>query len=159
MGRVCPWWKGMKVLDIGSGMGYFSLPMACMVGEKGKVICVDLQEKMLTKLKKRAARAGLNKTIETRLCPSESLGIDNLKGEIDFVLLFALVHEVPDVKNLFTEVFETLKSGGKVLVSEPKGHVTDNEMKETISFAEQSGFKVIEYPNIKVSKSVLLLKE
>ncbi len=184
MGKVCPWWigyfllspirklrqnpdkilspyieKGMKILDIGSGMGYFSLPMACMVGDKGKVICIDLQEKMLNKLKRRADKAGLNKTIETRLCPSESLGIEDLKDEIDFVLLFALVHEVPDIKILFTEVFETLKSRGKVLVSEPKGHVTDKELAETAAIAEEVGFEVIGQPNIKQSRSVLLQKK
>src|SRR5437867_3779272 len=74
---VCPWWigyilaspvrklmhnphtilapyvnKGMTVLDFGSAMGFFSIPLAQMVGPAGKVICVDMQEKMLERLKK-----------------------------------------------------------------------------------------------------------
>ena len=46
--------EGMKVLDIGCAMGFFSLPMARMVGSGGKVICVDIQPNMLSSLKKRA---------------------------------------------------------------------------------------------------------
>lgn len=66
--RVCPWWlaytfdhalrrlihrpevilaglvrPGQTVLDLGCGMGFFSLAMARLVGEQGRVICVDLQ--------------------------------------------------------------------------------------------------------------------
>ena len=48
--------EGMTALDIGPGMGYFSLPMAQMVGPGGKVLCVDVQEKMLRSLGSRAAR-------------------------------------------------------------------------------------------------------
>jgi 2-polyprenyl-3-methyl-5-hydroxy-6-metoxy-1,4-benzoquinol methylase len=39
--------KDMIVLDIGCAMGFFSLPLAEMVGAKGKVICIDLQEKRM----------------------------------------------------------------------------------------------------------------
>lgn len=41
---------GMKVADIGTGMGFMTLPMAEMVGDHGKVIAVDIQEKMLSKV-------------------------------------------------------------------------------------------------------------
>jgi ubiquinone/menaquinone biosynthesis C-methylase UbiE len=37
--------SGMKVLDIGCGMGFFSLPIARMIGPHGRVICLDVQEK------------------------------------------------------------------------------------------------------------------
>ncbi len=41
---------GMTALDIGCAMGFFSLPLARMVGETGKIVCVDVQEKMLSSL-------------------------------------------------------------------------------------------------------------
>ncbi|MDP3040230.1 MAG: methyltransferase domain-containing protein, partial [Deltaproteobacteria bacterium] len=44
--------KDMKVLDVGPGMGFFSLPLAQRVGPKGKGIGVDLQEKMLQSLER-----------------------------------------------------------------------------------------------------------
>ena len=76
---VCPWWlgyllasplrrllqdpveivkpyaeEGMTVLDVGCGMGFFSLPLANLVGEKGRVVCIDLQDKMIKGLLGRA---------------------------------------------------------------------------------------------------------
>ena len=51
---------GQTVLDLGCGPGTFSIVMAKMVGESGKVIAVDVQEEMLQILRKKAARqAGL----------------------------------------------------------------------------------------------------
>jgi ubiquinone/menaquinone biosynthesis C-methylase UbiE len=94
--------SGMTVLEVGPGMGFFSLPLAKLVGEAGQIICVDIQEKMLKNLRKRADNAGLLWRIETRLCADTSLQIDDLKDKIDFVLAFAVVHEVLDTKKLFT---------------------------------------------------------
>jgi predicted O-methyltransferase YrrM len=64
--------EGMTVLEVGPGMGFFSLPLAKLVGESGHVICVDIQEKMLKNLRKRADNAGLLWRIETRLCADAS---------------------------------------------------------------------------------------
>ena len=46
-------------MDLGCGMGYFSIGMARLVGGKGKVIAVDLQQKMLDTMVKRASRSGV----------------------------------------------------------------------------------------------------
>ena len=88
--------NNMTVLDIGSAMGFFSLPLTEMVGSNGKVICVDLQEKMLQRLKVRAQKKNLLERIETRLCNQDSLCLNGLNNKIDFALAFAMVHEVPD---------------------------------------------------------------
>jgi len=119
--HVCPWWlgyllaspvrramqnpqtilgpwvtPGMTVVEPGCGMGYFSLPIARMVGADGRVVCVDVQEKMLAGLTRRAERAGLLERIEARLCDTDSLAVEDFEGQADFVLAFAFVHEVPD---------------------------------------------------------------
>src|SRR5437868_8621484 len=75
--------EGMTVLDIGSAMGFFSIPMAQMVGPEGKVICVDMQEKMLERLQKRAHKAGVADRIETRLCGQDTLRLQDVKGTAD----------------------------------------------------------------------------
>ena len=51
--------QNMKVMDIGCGMVFFSLSAARLVGELGKVVCVDMQEKMIEGLVRRAEREGL----------------------------------------------------------------------------------------------------
>ena len=132
--------EGMKVLDIGCAMGFFSLPLAEMVGSNGKVICVDIQEKMIRSLEKQARKKGLFDRIETRLCQNDSLGLEGIEEEIDFVLASAVVHEVPDASNLFSEIYKVIKPSGQLLVLEPKGHVTGRDFETTVSIAEKSGF-------------------
>jgi len=149
----------MKVMDVGSAMGYFSLELAKLVGVNGKVICVDMQEKMLDVLKKRATKVNLLSRIETRLCNQESLGLDDLKENLDFVLAFAMVHEVPDAASFIKEASAAIKRKGYLLISEPAGHVTEEDFKKTISIAEQNNLKVIERPKIKKSFSALFQKE
>ena len=150
--------EGMTALDVGCAMGFFSLPMARMVGPNGKVICVDMQEKMLESLEKRARKAGLSERIETRLCQPDSLGLNNLEGRIDFVLASAVVHEVPDASAFFSEIGEAMKPGGTVLVAEPSGRVSEEDFEVTISLAEQHGFRVKDRPQASRSRVVLLEK-
>ncbi|HEX3072579.1 MAG TPA: methyltransferase domain-containing protein [Ignavibacteriales bacterium] len=179
--QVCPWWAGylllfplrklfqdpekitapylkpgMKVLDFGSAMGFFSLPMARLVGPQGRVYCADIQQKMLDKLTKRAEKAGL-KNIEPRLIYDGS-GLDNLAGQIDFCLLFAVVHEVPDRDELFALISRVLKSNGKVLFAEPAGHVSEKNFNDSIKAAARHGLKVSAAQDIDKSRTVLLKK-
>jgi len=182
--RVCPWWlgyflahpwrkryqhpieilkphikPGMIVTDIGSGMGFFSIEMARMVGDEGRVICVDLQPRMLNSLVKRARKAGVNNRIEERLCSETTLGLDDLKESVDFVLTFAVAHEVPDQKQLFSELFSILKPGGTLLLAEPTGHIPEAEFQVTLEAACESGLIKISEPEIRKSHTAVLKKE
>ena len=148
--------EGMTVLDIGCGMGFFSIPLARMVGTDGKVICVDMQEKMLQGLKKRAQKEGVCTRIETRLCPQHTLGLQDLVEKIDFALVFAVVHEVPDPPRFFAELSAAMIPSGSVLLAEPKGHVSQEEFAITVSIAQQHGFTIVEEPKIFRSRSVVL---
>ena len=182
--RVCPWWlgyllasplrrilqdpdeivrpyikEGMSVLDIGCGMGFFSLPLAKLVGEAGKVVCVDLQEKMVHGLMRRAKTAGLSDRIDARICLHDSLGLSDLTGNIAFALAFALVHEVPDKKHLFSEICTAMKQTGELLVAEPRGHVSKLDFEKTVSIAQSAGFGVLRDLEIRRSRAVLLRKQ
>lgn len=179
--RVCPWWlgyflasplrrllqdpeeivrpyvkEGMSVLDIGCGMGFFSLPLAKLVGKTGKVICVDLQDKMLKGLVKRAAKAGLSGRIDARICRQNSLAVSDIDGKIDFALAFALIHEVPDKERLFAEIYNTMKQTGVLLLAEPKGHVSKLDFETTVSIAQRAGFEVLRDLTIQRSRAALL---
>lgn len=151
--------KGMKVLDIGCAMGFFSLPLAELVGSGGRVMCIDVQEQMIASLEKRAKKAGLSDNIEVRVCPSDSLGLEDVKEQIDFAAAIAVVHEVPDATSFFTEVYMTIKPDGQLLVAEPKGHVSQTDFEITVSTAEQTGFTVTDRPPINRSWAVLLSKK
>ncbi len=149
---------GMRVLEVGPGMGFFSVPLAKLVGNGGRIYCIDLQEKMLKSLRRRASRVHLLERIETRLCSESSLQIEDLANVIDFSLTFAVVHEVPDQKQLFTEIIQALKKDGLLLISEPSGRVTKAEFEKTLLIAQSRGMKLLELPNINRNHSAVLKK-
>ena len=70
------------VVDVGCAMGYFTLPLAGLVGPTGRVIAVDLQARMLRALDRRARRAGLSEPIETRRCGADSLELATLPAAL-----------------------------------------------------------------------------
>ena len=122
-------------------------------------MCVDLQEKMIRTLKKRAVRAGLIDKIELRVCTPTSLGIDDLAQKIDFALVFAVVHEVPDAKRFLSEILRSLRKGGSLLFSEPSGHVSGEAFGGTLSIAQLLGFRIAGSPKIRSSHSSLWVKD
>jgi len=150
---------GMTVVDVGCAMGFFSLPMAGMVGPNGRVVCVDVQEKMLHSLKKRAVKAGVDAVMDYRLCVNGSLGLGDLDQGVDFILAFAVVHEVPDPDRLFVETCRALKSGGRFLLCEPAGHVSQQQFRDTVEQARACGYRVVDTPKISKSHAVLFEKQ
>ena len=151
--------EAMTVADIGCAMGFFSLPLAKMVGANGKVICVDIQEKMIRKLEKRAAKAGLSDRIKTIINNNESFGLNDFKEKVDFALAIGVVHEVPDSARFFSEINEALKSAGRLLVAEPSGRVSETDFERTVAVAKHNGFEVTDRPQIKRGRTVLLQKK
>jgi ubiquinone/menaquinone biosynthesis C-methylase UbiE len=152
-----PWvGPGAKAVDIGPAMGFFSLPLAQMVGDSGRVLCVDIQERMLKKLEKRARRKKLDHIIETRGCTQEDLGLGDLNGTIDFALAVHVVHEVAYPRRLLTGIYELLRPGGKLLVMEPKGHVTVQDFEATRDLAKNVGFKDVKQQKLKKSHYLVL---
>ena len=88
--------EGMTVLEPGPGMGFFTLPLAQMVGPTRRVIAVDLQAKMIANLKRRAVKVNLLERIDAGVTSAVTMGLADLKNEVDFTLAFAVVHEFPD---------------------------------------------------------------
>jgi ubiquinone/menaquinone biosynthesis C-methylase UbiE len=148
----------MTVLDVGPGMGFFTLPLANRVGPDGKVVCVDAQESMLRSLQRRVARTPLVDRILLRVGRSTSLCLDDFEGRIDFALAFAVAHEIPDISNLFAEVSRVLKPGALCLVAEPRWHVPAKDFEATLVAAKQKCLIVVGKPEIVRCRAALLKK-
>ncbi len=144
---------GMDVLDLGCGPGYFTTELAEMVGDEGKVIAADLQQEMLDRMAMKIMAAGLEKRMEAHLCKADSTG---LSRKFDFILAFWMIHEVPDQLKLFSELRSLLKPGGRLLIAEPKIHVTSKSFNSMLGKAMQEGFKLVETPAISISRAVVL---
>lgn len=181
VGRVCPWWlgcllanplrrwlhdpsailgphvaAGMTVLEPGPGVGHFTLELARLAGPGGRVVAVDVQPRMLDVLLRRAARAGLAGRIEARPCRPDSLGVEDLAGRVDFLLAFAVVHELPDAGRFFEEASRALRPGGRLFLAEPAFHVGTRELAETLRAAERAGLEAIGAPRVRFSRTALL---
>ena len=150
--------EGMVVLEPGCGMGFFTLHLARMVGPGGRVIAVEIQDKMLDVLGRRARKAGLLDRIELRRIGADGYGIDDLSEQVDFASAIHVVHEIPDQALFFTEIWKALKPGGRLLVVEPKGHVSKDQFKQTIAAAEEAGFKTETLPKKAGGRSASLIK-
>ncbi len=152
---VAPYVKeGMKVLDLGCGPGFFSIPMARMVGKKGIVISADLQDGMLQKLCDKIKGTELEKRIQLVKCDKESI---NVHDQVDFILTFYMVHEVPDKSLLFRQLKSILNKNGQLLLVEPKlFHVSRKEFAATTRIAEENGFHVSEGPRMGLSWTAVL---
>ncbi len=146
-------YEGMIALDFGCGPGFFTIDMADMVGEKGKIIASDLQEGMLVKLKEKIQGSGLEDSIELHQCGEDKIG---LTQEIDFIFAFYVVHEVGNQGKFFEEVQSLLKTGGKIYIVEPPIHVSKSAFKKTIAIAENAGFRVVERPKVFLGQTVVL---
>lgn len=180
--HVCPWWlgyllaspvrrwisespekllapyvrEGMTVLEPGPGMGFFTLPLAVLAGPRGRIVAVDIQPKMLDELRRRAQKAGLSPRIETRLAQAASMGLEDLKGAVDFVLAFAMVHEMPSAERFFAEAAATLRPGGLLLLAEPAGHVTPEGFEKELVAARKAGLEPVSRPEIRHSLAAVL---
>mgnify|MGYP003466132549 CR=1 FL=1 len=147
--------EGMTVLDIGCGPGFFSIDVAQMVGRSGRVIASDLQEGMLQKLRDKIQGTELEERITLHQCEEDKVGVS---VNVDFVLAFYMVHEVPNPKQFFKEIKSILKPNGQVLIVEPPLRVTKKAFEETIRKARDTGLKPVEGPKVLLSKTVILKK-
>jgi len=147
--------EGMTVLEIGCGPGFFTLDMAKMVGESGKIIAVDVQEGMLEKVKSKITGTQFEKRIKLHKCDEISIGISE---HVDFVLLFYMVHEVPDKPKFFSQLSEILKPNGQILVAEPPFHVSAPKFQHMLEQAKAQGLINIQGPKMLFSKTAILKK-
>lgn len=175
---VCPWWlcftfdnplrkllhnpeiiiapylrQGHRAMDIGCGMGYFTIPIAKLVGHSGHVTAIDIQTKMLSVLVSRARKNGVSERIKTYLANPESIGNHE---KANFILAFWMVHEVPNQRTLLTEIRNSLKPEGLFLLAEPIVHIPRKLFLRTLQIADELGFVIKENPKIRLSHSAIL---
>ncbi len=117
--------KGMVIVDLGSGPGFFTIPMAQMTEEKGIVYAVDSSQTMLNGLKENIANSEVNpniiKTVNSDVCHT---GIP--KESVDLALFANVLHEVADKKVFFKEVRRISKPTATIVDVDWKKIQTDH---------------------------------
>jgi ubiquinone/menaquinone biosynthesis C-methylase UbiE len=145
------------VLDFGCGPGYFSLPMARIVGEGGTVIAVDVQEGMLDLLKMSAEQLDLTSRFLFQKCTDISLELE-IPAIVSFILAFHVMHETGDPSAIFSQMYRIMRQGGHLLIAEPWIVVGSREFSNTLDSAIAAGFSHVASPFIFMSRCAVLRK-
>jgi ubiquinone/menaquinone biosynthesis C-methylase UbiE len=142
----------MTAADIGCGLGFYTVLMARMVGEKGRVTAVDFQPEMLTITEKKVRKAGLSERVEIVQCRQDDIIVT---GPFDFVLSMWVSHEVADRERFFKQIRGILKPGGKFLLAEPRFHVGEELYIKICDEAWGVGLRKIFEPSVGGSRAAL----
>jgi len=104
---------GMTVADLGAGTGYFSVHLAKAVGEKGRVLAIDVEPKLVDYMKERAEKAKLAQLVAV-LAPVDDPKLPQ-RG-VDLVLIVDTWHHIDDRLHYLEKLASGLKAGGRVAV-------------------------------------------
>jgi len=107
--------EGQTVLDLGSGAGLDVFVARKIVGDKGRVIGVDMTPEMIEKAKQNADKHGFTNT-EFILGDIEALPVES--GSVDVIISNCVLNLVPDKQKAFAEMYRVLKPGGHFTVSD-----------------------------------------
>ena len=128
---------GERVLEVGPGIGYYSLDVARQVAPDGRLDVLDLQQPMLDELMRRAAKVGAANVVATQ---GDARDLPFPAATFDAAFLVATLGEIPERDRALRELRRVLKPGGRLVVGEgqPDPHMlTIDDLR---SRAEAIGF-------------------
>ncbi|MBN1334120.1 MAG: class I SAM-dependent methyltransferase [Synergistales bacterium] len=128
--------NGQKVLEVGCGPGFYTVPAARIVGDKGHVYALDLHPGFIRRVKDKTKREGLS-NITAKICNACDT---KLSAEtMDLAFLFGLGHIAGGLDDLLVEMERVLKKEG--ILSLEKGHRRSEKIMDSF---EKAGFRFVE---------------
>lgn len=145
---------GMTVLDLGCGPGFFTLEMAQLLKDEGKVFALDVQQGMLDILNEKLNQnPNMRKMVHVRCNTEKSLEIFE---KVDFVVAFYCFHEIRCLDEVISQLKNICKSTTQILLSEQIAHVSKQMFQDFIRRMEIAGFEISDHPHIFLSRTVVM---
>ena len=113
---------GSTVLDVGTGTGVFLPFLLDKLGRDGRIIALDVAEKMLTK----AQAKGLNGNINYLCADVMDIPFDD--GIFDTIVCYSSFPHFQDKPRAFAEMHRVIKNGGRVKICHTKSRAEINEI-------------------------------
>ena len=129
--------EASRVLELGSGPGYFSRAVARRV-PRGYLLLVDLQSEMLQKAREKLARAGLG---NVGFAQANGTALPLPSGAWDCVFLVAVLGEVSDPTSCLREIYRLLRPGGLLSLTEQPGDPDFIALPDARELVEGVGFR------------------
>jgi len=107
--------KGLRVLEVGCGPGFFTIPAARIV-EEGNIYALDLSPLMIKKVKKKVEKQGLE-NVQTITTNASNTGLED--ESIDLIFCIDVLSDITDVNSTLQEIYRILKFDGILSVFEP----------------------------------------
>lgn len=102
---------GVDAIDLCCGDGWFTAPLACLAG---RVLAIDIDERMLEQARKRMAGVG---AANCEFVRADAYDVANVVSRpVDFVLIANTFHGVPDQTRLARAMAGALRPGGRVAI-------------------------------------------
>ena len=127
-----------RVLEVGSGPGYFSVKIAKVI-PKGELVLADIQQEMLDYAKKRIDKRGLT-NVSYSLCNGQSFPFP--ENHFDRIFMVTVIGEVENKEAYLEEFFRILKKGGILSISELAGDPDKMSITEIRELCENAGFSL-----------------
>ena len=119
---------GQKVLEVGCGPGFFTIPAARIVGEKGRVYALDINPVAVETVRRKIKERGL-KNVEVILANASKTGLP--EESIDVAFLFGVIHALDDVDAVMQEMHRVLKVRG--VLSIQKSWWSEEKLLDTVT--------------------------
>jgi ubiquinone/menaquinone biosynthesis C-methylase UbiE len=141
--------RGQTFVDVGCGDGFFAIPAAEIVGKKGRVFAVDIDEDAIARLMKTAAAKGLE-NVETKVGRAEETVF--CSSCADMVFFGIVLHDFDAPLEVLENARRMLKAGGQLVDLDWKKQVMQIGPPVHVRFSEQEAEKFIEKQGFRVKK-------
>jgi ubiquinone/menaquinone biosynthesis C-methylase UbiE len=134
--------RGRTVLELGPGPGYFTVEVARRLGPEGRLVCVDIQLKMIRALRRRLQREAVANALPL---VGNALALPLAGRSLDCAFLVTVLGEVPDRLKALAELRRVLKPGGILSITESLPD-PDYQFPDVVrDLCRASGFRLLEH--------------